>query len=133
MIWSDLKSLFYQMILIWSQITIFVICPNSGYQNRYETMKTKNGWDYCRLMLPWMLVLLNCEMAQNWKYIKSIFGENDLFLFYNGPFFYSPPVPHKQVLIWCLQDILQCISRPKRQKENPPDYIYTYYKMRMSR
>ena len=29
-IWSDLTSLFCQMILIWSQITIFVICPNSA-------------------------------------------------------------------------------------------------------
>ena len=31
-IWSDLKSLFYQMILIWSEITIFAILPNSEFR-----------------------------------------------------------------------------------------------------
>ena len=38
-IWSDLRSLFYQMILIWSNIRILEIFQNSAAQNQFETMR----------------------------------------------------------------------------------------------
>ena len=40
-IWSDLRSLFYQMILIWSKIRILVIFQYSAAQNQFETMRCK--------------------------------------------------------------------------------------------
>ena len=38
-IWSDLRSLFYQMILIWSNIRILEIYQYSAAQNQFETMR----------------------------------------------------------------------------------------------